>query len=664
MNFFQAQEKARRRTGLLILLLSLAVLCLILLTQLLLMAVLHYGSNTALTLQGNHFWSAFSWQTLVEIAIGIIAVVTVASLTRLMQLLDGGAAVAEMLGGQLLDRASQDADERKLLNVVEEMAIASGMPVPAVYILEDDAINAFAAGHDTNDVAIGITRGCIRQLNRDELQGVIAHEFSHIFNGDMRINLRLIGILYGILFIGLVGRFLLEMTPRSTGVSRRNNNGTTVLIGLGIGLMAIGYAGTFFGNLIKAAISRQREFLADASAVQYTRNPDGIGGALKKIAASTSGSTIAHPRATEASHLFFADGLRHFFSTSLFATHPALSERIRAIEPSWDGTLPDAPAPAPVAAAKTAINPNSVRIVNGNIQYERTPTAAPAVAAVAGATFMQAVSSIGVPSRDKVQQARDTLAAIPARLQSLARETYGARAVIHSVLLDKDEAQRNAQLDILQQHTDSDVHSLCLHLYADVESLPVAWRLPLVDLCLPSLKCLSAAQKQTFMAAVIAQIQADNRISLFEWSLYSVLRHVLQDHHTAPGHAPLSKLADSCNTLLSALAVATHPDHNTRTAAFERGWQQLGLPAPTNAALDALPAVQLLDQAVLSLRALRPLDTPRLLKACCSTLEQAGGMSPVGTELLRAIANTLDTPIPPVTAVTTSTAPAAATPTA
>lgn len=652
MNFFQAQEKARRRTGLLVVLLSLAVACLILLTQLLLMVVLRYGSNTALTLQGTTFWSSFSWQVLAEIAAGIVVVVGLASLARLMQLLQGGAAVATMLGGRLLDRNSQDPHEIKMMNVVEEMAIASGMPVPAIYILDDDAINAFAAGHDVNDVAIGVTRGTITQLSRDELQGVIAHEFSHIFNGDMRLNLRLIGILYGILFIGLIGRFLLDATPRRSRVSSRGNNGTAVLFILGLGLMAIGYAGTFFGNVIKAAISRQREFLADASAVQYTRNPDGIGGALKKIAASSAGSALMHPRATEASHLFFADGLTHFFTQSLFATHPPLSDRIRAIEPNWDGELPDTSVATQHTSSRSSINPDSVQIIEGQVQYQRTPSALSAN--IASASLMQAVSSIGVPSHNAVQQVRHTLTALPARLRQLSREPYGARAVMHCLLLDKDKDLRETQLNTLERLSDADVHSLCLHLYDEVSSLPVALRLPLVDLCLPSLKLLSTAQQKTFMNAVIAQIQADSQVSLFEWSLYSVLRHVLQDTPATIGNTPLGKLADHCCTLLAALAVATHPDATTRLSAFECGWQPLGVPVPSAPPLGSLPAVEALDQALLRLRVMRPLDKPRLLKACCNTLEQNGSLSPVSAELLRAVANTLDTPIPPITLAATT----------
>src|SRR5690606_23091198 len=219
-----------------------------------------------------------------------------------------------------------------LLNVVEEMAIASGTPVPPVYLMEESAINAFAAGFAPGDAVIGITRGAIETLSRDELQGVIAHEFSHILHGDMRLNIRLIGILHGIMVLGIMGYYLL----RSTGLSsRRNNNGANLAL-LGIGLIVIGYAGTFFGNLIKAAVSRQREFLADASAVQYTRNPAGIADALKRIGGG-QGSVMENPRTAEISHALFSNGLT-FSLTSIFATHPPLEARIRRIQPDWDGS--------------------------------------------------------------------------------------------------------------------------------------------------------------------------------------------------------------------------------------------------------------------------------------------------------------------------------------
>ena len=265
------------------------------------------------------------------------------------------------MGGRLLHPQTTDLNERKILNVVEEMAIAAGTPVPPVYLLEnEEGINAFAAGHAPNDAIIGVTRGCVQTLSRDELQGVIGHEFSHILNGDMRLNLRLMGVLFGILLIGLTGYILLRSTSgygyRVRVNSRDDDRGRRNILPLiGLALYVIGYVGVFFANLIKAAVSRQREFLADASAVQFTRNPEGIAGALKKIG-RLAGSAMHEPRAAEASHMFFGNigGVGQLFG--LLATHPPLVERIRRLDPSFDGDFSKVRLDAP-AAEPTPIEP-------------------------------------------------------------------------------------------------------------------------------------------------------------------------------------------------------------------------------------------------------------------------------------------------------------------
>jgi Zn-dependent protease with chaperone function len=644
MNFFQSQDNARRRTSWLVLLFGIAVLCLIGLTQLLVMVALHYGSNTALTLRGD-IWSAFSWDTLAYIAMGITLVVTLASLYKMQQLRAGGAAVAELLGGQLLDRASIQTDERKILNVVEEMAIASGVPVPPVYLLEDASINAFAAGHNSHDVAIGITRGAIALLNRDELQGVIAHEFSHIFNGDMKINLQLIGWLHGILFIGLMGRLLLDSQNHR---SSRNSRSAGPLIFLGIGLVIIGYCGTFFGKLIKAGISRQREFLADASAVQFTRNPDGIAGALKKIGGNPLGSGITHPNAAQISHLFFGEGLHSHFSW--FNTHPPLEERIQAIDPHWDGDFP-AIDTSSVNVQKIQIDPAHVNIVNGEIQYiapsHHGITAGIAATTIAATGVAAALDAIGSPTSEHIVQARKTIDSIPDNLQKLARESWGASAIVHSLLAAQQTGDLARHLALIQQSTSGSTHSLCEKIIPDIQQLPVTLRLPLIDLCMPGLKQLSTVQRHQFFQSVIAQIQIDKKISLFEWALYRLLRQHLDDKKQTGNALSLAAAEKSCATVLSALALATQSNTTEAKQHFEAGWTILGLP-PAAFDTSVLDNMTALDQAVRGLHRVQALSKPRLLKACCATIETDGHYTAESVELLRAIADTIDTPIPPV----------------
>ena len=331
MDFFEHQEVARRTSRRLIVLFALAVLCVV-------VAVNVVGAGVYFTafLPAGLPWGAaalpngfFLTNTLV--VLGLIAGGTALEMSALAS---GGEAVARMVGARPVDPSTRDLLDRRLLNVVEEMAIASGVAVPRVFVMDDEnSINAFAAGHSINDAVIAVTRGTLTRLTRDELQGVIGHEFSHVLNGDMRLNMRLIGVLFGLTMVAMAGRFLLEVAGRGRGGSDRGG-GIAVVALAGVTLWVLGYIGVFFGRLIKAAVSRQREFLADASAVQFTRNPDGIGGALRKIgglgAAEGLGTRIDHPRAESLSHLFLG-AARPAFVSGLFATHPPITERVRRI---------------------------------------------------------------------------------------------------------------------------------------------------------------------------------------------------------------------------------------------------------------------------------------------------------------------------------------------
>ncbi len=341
MDFFQNQEVARKKTGRLIVYFLVAVILIIVTVYVAIAAVLRVAEPAAREGAVVELPSLWDPQLFAVVAVGTAALISGGSLYKIASLSGGGHTVAELMGGRLLHPQTSDLDERKILNVVEEMAIAAGTPVPPVYLLEnEEGINAFAAGHSPNDAVIGVTRGCVRTLSRDELQGVIGHEFSHILNGDMKLNLRLMGVLFGILLIGLSGYILLRSTSGyGVRVSNRDDDrgGRNVLPLIGLALYVIGYVGVFFANLIKAAVSRQREFLADASAVQFTRNSDGIAGALKKIGALEAGSAIREPRAAEASHMFFGNAGTAGQLFGLLETHPPLVERIRRLDPSFDG---------------------------------------------------------------------------------------------------------------------------------------------------------------------------------------------------------------------------------------------------------------------------------------------------------------------------------------
>lgn len=328
MDFFQQQDKARKSSKVLVVYFAVAVASIVVSVYLASLFIFYGAQSQSETAGPAPSLALWDPQLFLFVTLGTLGVVLIGSLYKTAALAKGGSAVAESLGGRLVDSTTTDPDERKLRNVIEEMAIAAGVPVPKIYVLDDEkGINAFAAGHSTGDAAIGVTRGCMTLLSRDELQGVIGHEFSHILNGDMRLNLRLMGIIFGILCLAVIGRVLLYSRSRD----RREKN---PLMFLGIALVIAGGIGVFFGRLIQAALSRQREFLADASSVQFTRNPAGLSGALQKIGGA--GSRVESAHAGEASHMFFGNALSKPLLGAM-ATHPPLSERIRAIDPGWDG---------------------------------------------------------------------------------------------------------------------------------------------------------------------------------------------------------------------------------------------------------------------------------------------------------------------------------------
>ena len=341
MDFFEAQELARKRTRLMVVLFAMAVLSI---AAALYGVVVYVTGAGFLDAEGALRQPMQLWQPNLFFGTlaAVVLLVTACSLFKVGQLRSGGGYVARSMGGREIEHTTQDADERMLMNIVEEMSIASGVPMPEVYLLPEDGINAFAAGFSPADAVVAVTRGCVRTLNRDELQGVVAHEFSHILNGDMRMNIRLMGVLFGIMAIAVLGQLVFRGTAQANflgGGRRRSKEGggaLIVIMVIGISVMAIGYIGVFFGRMIQSAISRQREYLADAAAVQFTRNPEGIGGALKKIGGAPLHGAVANAHSQEAAHFFFASALKSK-SVSLFATHPPLEQRIAAIEPNWDG---------------------------------------------------------------------------------------------------------------------------------------------------------------------------------------------------------------------------------------------------------------------------------------------------------------------------------------
>lgn len=642
MNFFESQDRVRKNTALLVGLFILAVAALIVMTNLLVIVVFGFIDGQQVR-DGGTLIRRMDWRTFAAIGVGVGVVVLAGSLYKIMALSAGGKVVAESLGGQLVPRNTPDLNQRKLLNVVEEMAIASGTPAPPVYLLAaEPGINAFAAGFSPRDAVIGVTQGAIDHLSREQLQGVIAHEFSHMFNGDMRLNIRLIGALNGILILGILGYYLLYSTSYS-GRRRSNDKGAGAIMALGVGLMAIGFAGTFFGALIKASVSRQREYLADASAVQYTRNPNGIAGALKRIGGLESGSKVENPGASEVSHAFFAQGISGFMQM-LSATHPPLAKRILRLDPRWDGKFefsdrPDAAQDATPAVEAKAMSQQAI--------------AGQVAVAAAGATVadvLAAVDRVGNPKPEAVDHARSLLSQLPVVIDEAAREPYGARAIIYAMVLDKGQQVRARQMKRLHDHADPDVYALTFALLPRMDGLDIKFRLPVIDIAMPALKQLSLGQYRTFRENLVALIEADSRIDLLEWCLQKILfRHLdeqfLKVAPTQARYSDPSHLKKEVELVLSVMAHSGAQSQSAMEEAFGAAAQAL-----EGGALALLPAdrnrVQDLDIALEKLHALKPLAKARLLKACVASVVQDRSVAPVELELLRAFASALDCPMP------------------
>lgn len=646
MNFFELQDHARQSTARLMVLFTLAVFTLIILINLLVMFVLgQFDLQAMQDMSLKTFLMQFDWDIFLVIGLGVIAVVAFGSLYKIYSLGGSGEKVAEMMGGELIVDGTGDMYKQRVLNVVEEMAIASGTPVPPVYLLHEDGINAFAAGDSPGNAVIGITRGAIEKLNRDELQGVIAHEFSHILNGDMNLNLQLIGMLHGIMIFGLIGYYLL----RAGGGRSRNSRNSGGVAVLGLGLMVIGYGGTFFGNLIKASVNRQREYLADASAVQFTRNPSGIAGALKRIGGDTMGSVLRHPNGAEISHALFGDGIRHRF-TGLFATHPPLEQRIRRIEPDWNGKF-DFPPIVGSQITEKSFAPQASHEHQRSERFERLGTVglmAGAAAVIKNEAFLDRVGRLSDAQIDYAQQ---VLSELPAAFKQAAHDQFAARALIYLMVLDTTLAMRERQLQFLAAAADDGVYAEIIRLAQQLPELKLVYRLPLLDIALSTLRQLSRRQYLLFKENLTTVVAMNSTIRLFEWTLQQILFHHLdlafEEKKPQSGQLKLAQTAQACAVVLSLLVHAGKQQGTSREHAFAMAREKLG-----DLEIALLPACELkledASSALDQLARLAPLAKPLLLKACARAIVADQQISIAEAELFRAIADLIDCPMPPL----------------
>ena len=646
MDFFAQQDHARRRTKRLVVYFALAVASIILMIYgVALFALSYYNLK-----QSHHHYdygtpAAFTlWHPgmFAVVALGTLVVIAFGSAYKTMALSAGGSAVAESLGGRQLNPNSNQPDERKLLNVVEEMSIASGVPMPQVYVLEnEDGINAFAAGHSTSDAAVAVTRSCMTKLSRDELQGVIGHEFSHILNGDMKLNLRLIGILFGIFCIATIGRFMLQM--------RGNGRDKNPLPIIGIALLIVGSLGLFFGRLIQAAVSRQREFLADASSVQFTRNPGGLSGALQKLGGY--GSEVTSPNASDASHLFFGNAMTSSFMDAL-ATHPPLEERIKAIDPNWDGNFKSVSDERVEQLFERAKPKTSPPIFD--------PKLAAILVAAGGATppLIQSSSimpNLGNPTPLHLKYAEELRNSFSENLKAASREPLDAMALTYALLLSNEAALRASQLAGLAERASQAIAEKTASLFPEVSQAATRARLPLVNLAIGGLRQLDAGQFNEFSQTLDWLIGSDGQVELFEFVLQKIItRHLAPKFGGARNSTvqfyTLKPLVPDCEVILSALAYVGADDAAAIQTAFASGAPFLR--APENSGLFLLPpddcGVGQVSAALDRLTLAVPIIKKNLLEAATRVVGADGVIHESEAELLRAVADTLDCPMPPL----------------
>jgi Zn-dependent protease with chaperone function len=664
MDFFGAEERAKKRTRYLLFLFSLGLAGTIVAAYGFARIAEGFLSNSSAHRYRNNYNRYDSgnsyaeapleetplWQPglMVAVAFFTSGVVGIASLVKWSELRQGGAAVASGVGGRRVDPHSTDLSERRLLNVVEEMSIAAGLPVPAVYVLDDEPeINAFAAGLTTKDAVVTVSRGTLEKLTRDELQGVVGHEFSHILNGDMRMNMRLTALIFGILVIAIMGRGVLY------GMRRSRGKGTAAILAIGVSMFILGYIGYFFGRLIQAAVSRQREFLADASSVQFTRNPAGLMGALHRIGAA--GSAMEHHQTAAIGHFFFAQSFRSSFG-GLLATHPPLEARIRAIDPNFDGKFVAPPPVAPVAPEKTAhaaVSPAAPAPAGSH--FPPIPPILGSLGNGASINPLVLIASAGTLPTTAVNGARNLLGRIPERLRTATRSPVEAPGLLFALLLSAEPAVRDHQVAAISAGANADFARILPEIEPLLRELDSSQRLPLVLLALPALNSLDAASRRNLDQTLDRLVHADLRVTTFGYALQKIVRRTLAagDNPTAKAVRTysFSEVSAEINVALSALAHASSDNEAEAAKAFASGASQLKL---LEGRLSLLTAGDCgfaqLDSALDRLAAASGPIKKRLLTAAAYVVNADGVLLPGEIELFRAMAASLDVPLPALAA--------------
>lgn len=642
MNFFDAQDLARRSSRRLVAAYIVATATIVLgVTAVVGFALFNFSMQEYGLTPGQFIRG----QASVLLGTGLITTLVIigASLYKTSRLSAGGGRVAVDMGGTQVPANVQDPLRRRLRNVIEEMAIASGVPVPEIYVLEEEqGINAFAAGFSPSDAAIAVTRGTLELLDRDELQGVIAHEFSHILNGDMKLNIRLMGVLFGIMALGLVGKLAFRGSYYTSIVGSRRNRSHPAVMLIGLGLVILGAIGVFFARIIKAGVSRQREYLADASAVQFTRQTDGIANALKKIGGYSEGSAINATDPEEVSHMLFGSGAS---LSGMFATHPPLVERIQALDPGFSET--DFPRVDPRRRHVETATESRHAAFSGGV-------AVPITSDVTAGLAETIAASVGRPTHEHVEFARKLRQSIPENLYDAAHSSELVYLLAVALVLDRSGKVTDRQFALVREQLGQQRADFVRRYYEELSKTGAEIRLPLLEIAFPALKLRPAQELSYLFSLTTRLIEVDGEIELFEFCFYRIMMSNLGRaiDPTGKRKAHRSKRRDlrsAASDLLRVLADYGHDSDEDRIAAFKAGQATLGAWAiDEEFKSDRDYTVRILNHSLDLLSGLNSKGQASLLRAISATARHDGKLSIPEAELIRAVCSSLDYPLPPI----------------
>ncbi len=628
MNFFEHQDKANKKTKQLVFLFILGLLF----TLLAVNAVI-YGALYVASLDNPNLMFMMAEPIWLYISCLFIVVMFLGTVIKMLQISSGGLSIAKMVNARSLEEGPQSLEEQRFQNVVEEMAIASGTPVPQLFIMDDESINAFVAGTKPEDTVMVVTTGALQALNRDELQAVVGHEFSHIFNGDMKISLKLMGVLGGILIIGKIGHMILRARWYSSGSrsSNQKGNGLAFILIAGIGLLVVGYVGLFFGRMMKAAVSRQRELLADACSVQFTRNPHGLASAFRVMQAHEQGTHLKTKHVEDISHMCFGEAQWVMFG-SLLATHPPLEARIKAIDPNdMYGILP---------RTNMQVDDESKK-EDRHIGLDKF---LPMMGAGILNTNAQAIeASIAAPGDEHVAYAIALAAAIPDPIRAAARQSSQVEALLYSLFLyqSNDEQEKAlasmTSVDIVQQ---MEAHKAMLTLMEHVSFLPI------LDLSLQSFNRLEDKKKKEIFNHC-CQLLEKGPGSPFHFALLTIIENQIKAKDVKPSIVKIEVVIKEITYVLAVLLAHSGQTQAEQQICFKQVLKKITSRNIAYPRLDTLNYTTL-SKALNRLNLVTPIGKELVIKACIQCVMNDGKLIAQEGELLRAICEALGCPLPPI----------------